>query len=163
MRMLKQVHSRLFLLLVLALACIRVVARILPISRAARAAKRDELRNGVQRSLQVRTVGAGGRSYAVRATGSFPYVRVVSMSMQEQVVPVPVEIAGLSPAEIGKSGHKAASHALTLKSKPAAPETFCLLTDCTTDCTDCGGCTDCTTCCTDCTGCFDCTTTAPEL
>jgi hypothetical protein len=161
MRMLKHVHNRLVLFLIFALACLRVVARVLPISRAARAANRNALRDGVQRGVLVRTARSDDRSYALQATGAFPYVKV-SMAAPAGAVPVPLEIASLSPGE-AKAAKKRGSHALTRKQAPTATKPFCDIEECD-DCTDCGGCTDCTDCtdctcgCTDCTDCSDCTT-----
>lgn len=155
MRMIKKVHGGLFLLLIFALTCIRVVARVLPISRTARAAKREALAKGVHRSLLVRNAKLAGSSYAMEATGSFPYVKLVSVSAQ--AVPVPVEMAGLSaPVGPKPAATKKAAHALTRKAKPAAAKIFCDPSNCS-DCTDCGGCTDCVDCTTT-DGC-SCTTT----
>lgn len=166
MRMLRQVHNRLVLLLIFAVACIRVLARVLPISRTARAANRIALDKGIRRGLQVQQAGRAGRSYTLQATGAFPFVRI-SMSAPLRAVPVPVEIASL--ALRGASVKSSAPHALIQKTAPVCILDDSLLLDCCTDCTsctgctDCGGCTGCTsctdcTCGTDCTDCSDCTT-----
>lgn len=170
MRILKQAHNRLILLLIFALACIRVVARVLPVGRTARAANRDALRKGIQRGLLVRALGSSEQPYALQATGSFPYVKVVPAVARAQAVPVPVEIAGLAPkAARAAKAAKPSAHALTRKEQKAAVKPFCIPVEDCTDCTDCGGCTDCTSCtdcvcsCTSCASCSDCTPTTTDL
>lgn len=163
MRIMKQVHNRLLLFLIFALACIRVVARVLPIGRTARAASRDALRNGMQRGLLVRALGSGEQSYALQATGAFPYVKVVAAAAPSQAVPVPVEIAGLAPkAAKTAATSKSSPHALTSKEQAAAAKPFCLIEEDCTDCTDCGGCTDCTSCACSCTDCSSCSGTTSD-
>jgi hypothetical protein len=155
----KRVQNRLLLLAIFALACFRIVARVLPMSRTARAAERSALRKGIEQGVRIRAAGAGGRTYALQAAGRFPYVKV-SLATPARAVPVPVEVASLSPTTTQRSARPSEvcvedpDAAVAGHGNPRLIEECC--TDCT-DCSDCADCTDCTCSCTDCTDCTDCT------
>ncbi len=99
--------------------------------------------------------GAGERNYALRATGSFPYVKLVSVSAGA-VAPVPMLLPGVPRASLGKQ-HTGLLHAAlgglsgprTLGPGPKAyPEGSC--GGCSS-CSSCSSCSDCSSCsCTSC-------------
>jgi hypothetical protein len=155
MPMIKRIHSRLLLMLIFGIACVRMVARILPITRTARLSHREAQRLGVKQGILVRSQG-----YTLHATGNFPYVRVAATDPAKKA-PVPVEIAALSSPEHPASGSRS-QPILKHKQQPTSVKPFCdpACDDCN-DCTECG-CTDCTDCGTDC-ACTTFTTTSTDV
>ncbi len=102
--------------------------------------------------------GAGERNYALRATGSFPYVKLVSVSAGA-VAPVPMLLPGVPRASLGKQ-HTGLLHAAlgglsgprTLGPGPKAyPEGSCGGCSSCSSCSDCSSCS-CTSCGTSCGG-----------
>jgi hypothetical protein len=156
MRMVKRIHSRLLLVLLIAIACVRMVARVLPISRTARDAKRETQRLGVKQGPLFRAQG-----YILHPIGAFPYVRVTA-SDPLTTAPVPIEIVALSKKE-QHSPDNASRPVLAHKKPSTVLKPFCDPACDSCDCTECGcGCTDCTDCGTDC-ACSTFTTTTTDV
>jgi hypothetical protein len=94
--------------------------------------------------------GAAGRNYALRATGSFPYVRLVAVSIGE-AAPVPMLLPGVPRASRGKQptgllhavlGGLSAPHKGSVGPK-AYPEGSCGGCGSCASCSSCSGCSSC--------------------
>jgi hypothetical protein len=161
MLMLKKAHNRLLLLLLFGVACMRLVARVLPVNWSTHIGEGAVRAKGIRRGLLARAVRSTGQSYALETTGAFPYVRIVPVATR--AVPVPVEIASLSLAA-GSSipSTQATQHNLMLKTNWTLLQGAELVADLPSgDCCavhsaqDCDGrdCCDCTDDCDDCDSC----------
>lgn len=103
MTMLKRLHSRLLVLMIVALTCIRVAAaRVWTFGTAK---SNGSFPSNSKHGLRLRAgtpvkSGARFRHYALEVAGNFPYVRVKPAFRRS--VPVPLEIAALSTSWVAE-------------------------------------------------------------
>jgi hypothetical protein len=161
---LKKLHNRLLVSLVFALTCVRLaVAGTFP--SAERAAHQIPRSFPGRRGLLFRFSGLSargelGRGYGLEMTGTFPFVRVISSSID--VIHVPIELAALPSfgvsdrTDSGQSESTPVIYRANPDSLGADPEPIqdvrpaCIGCSCggggCSSCGDCGSCASCSSC-----------------
>ena len=157
----KKLHKTFLVYLVFVLTCARMfAARIWPFAKHdSDMSMRTAVSPDIRPALLVRvqnpaTVRKGHRQYALEVTGTFPYIRVVTLA--RRAVVMPAETAALSE-------EMAAPFSLQVMIAPwDAQQSAALQTDALTEflrnCTSCSSCHSCTSCASCTCGCSSCST-----
>jgi hypothetical protein len=152
---------RLAVLLFTFLFSIVQFVRAKPTEEVRRGQREGNARYEIDRALLLRLAGkdskASGRNYALRATGSFPYVRLEPVSIGG-AVPVPMLLPRVPRASLGKRPtgllHAAIGGLFETKNAARRPPNLCHCS-----CTSCGGCGSCGSC-ASCSSCSSCSCTS---
>lgn len=167
MSIVRKLHHRFLVYLVFIASLLRTVAaQVLPGGKEepAQSSSVEKVSLGITRGVLMRlkasALGGHEHQYALEATGTFPYVRVVSLWTDP--VPVPFEVAGLSRHSGERTEQPENAPVLNHKAKPAADDIFCIpLCDSCIGCGGCGSCCSCVSCidscvCHNCNSCGSC-------
>jgi hypothetical protein len=164
MTLLKKVNNRFLVYIVFAVTCFRMaVARVWQFGTRHTETPRTRRSADVREGLLLRVKSPFGqrkvrRHYALELTGSFPYMRVLTVA--RRAVVMPAETAALSEAastpfhlEVLTSPFQVQKAVAT---QPAALSQFIIACNSCTNCQSCTSCSSCTCGCSSCSTCVSC-------